>query len=367
MRKLLHTRGEVGARLPRAGIHRVLVCRSVHTLGDSLTLTPLLTELAHTYPGAEVDIMSGCPIADALYGSFSNVRNVYRLPRHIAGHLLATVLTLRRMRRQHYDLVIDPDLQSQSGRLMALIARATHTLGYVSPRKSGVVSHGVPPPAELRHKAKTPVYLLRTALGEDPFARAFPQPSLGLTHAELACGRRTRDRLLEMLQTDARGLRIAIFANATRNKLLAHDWWQAFIASLQQTLPDCRIIEILPAFGASMLDDRFPCFYSSDVRKMAALIANLDAYVSADCGVMHLAWASGTPTVGLFSVTDPAEWGPFGSNADALTLGTATPAQLSQQTAGLLLHGRTRANHAARNRGQPITPRSPAKASATPR
>lgn len=59
-----------GLRLPRIGIHRVLVCRSVHTLGDSLTLTPLLTELADVYPGAEVDIVSGCPSADALFASF---------------------------------------------------------------------------------------------------------------------------------------------------------------------------------------------------------------------------------------------------------------------------------------------------------
>src|SRR5690348_3479395 len=77
-----------GVRLPRTGIHRVLICRSVHTLGDSLTLTPLLSELADTYPGAEVDIVCGCPVAGALFEAFPNVRAVHRMPRHIAGHLL---------------------------------------------------------------------------------------------------------------------------------------------------------------------------------------------------------------------------------------------------------------------------------------
>ncbi|MBN8736434.1 MAG: glycosyltransferase family 9 protein [Xanthomonadales bacterium] len=327
-----------GARLPRTGIHRVLICRSVHTLGDSLTLTPLLAELAEVYPGAEVDIVSRCPTADVLFEAFPNVRNVLRIPRHAAGHLLATARTLHAMRRAHYDLVIDPDPQSQSGRLLALSARARFSLGYVGPKKSGTLTHGVAIPAELHHKAMTPVYLLRSATGEDPAARPYPQPSLVLTDAELACGRGTLGRLAPVADDPPGGCRprIGIFANATRNKLLAGDWWQAFIEALRAEVPRGRIVEILPAFGKSMLEDHFPCFYSSDVRKMAAVIANMDAFVSADCGVMHLAWATGTPTVGLFNVTNPVEWGPFGPRMGALPLDEATPAEIAQRTVARL-------------------------------
>jgi len=318
-------------RLPHTGIHRILICRFVHTLGDSLTLTPLLAELATVYPGAEVDVVSGCPIADALYGAFPNVSTIYRLPRHVAGHVFASARTLRKMRRKRYDLVIDPDPQSQSGRLLALSARATHSLGYVGPKKSGTLTHGVAVPAGLHHKAMAPVYLLRAALGEQSSAQPYPQPDLMLTQAELEAGRRTVYRLFGARSGEA-GPRIAIFANATRDKLLAHDWWQPFIDTLRERVPGCEILEILPAFGMSMLGDRFPCFYSSDVRKMAAVIANLDAYVSADCGVMHLAWASGTPSVGLFRVTDPQEWGPFGLRMGSLVLNDAPPADVAERT-----------------------------------
>lgn len=324
--------GSVSAvQLPRTGIHRVLICRSVHTLGDSLTLTPLLTELAEVYPGAEVDIVSGCPIADALFAGFPNVRAVHRIPRHVAGHLLATARTLHAMRGKHYDLVIDPDPQSQSGRLLALSARATHSLGYVGPGKSGVLTHGVAVPAGLRHKARTPVYLMRRATGEDPDTRAYPQPHLPLTGAELACGRHTAARLGAASQQI--GPRVGIFANATRDKRLAGEWWRDFITAFQAGGSGCRIVEILPAFGKSMLGDRFPCFYSSDIRKLAALIANLDAFVSADCGVMHLAWATGTPTLGLFKTTDPAEWGPFGPRMGWLRTDGAAPADIAQRAA----------------------------------
>lgn len=334
MRGVFRSGNVGGTRLPRTGIHRILVCRSVHTLGDSLTLTPLLAELADVYPGAEVDIVSRCPTADVLFKAFPNVRNVLRMPRHVAGHLVATARTLHAMRREHYDLVIDPDLQSQSGRLLVLSAHATFSLGYVGPRKSGTLTHGVAIPAGPRHKAVTPVYLLRSAVGEDPAVRPYPQPSLVLTDAELACGRGTLGRLASAEGDQPRGRcpRIGIFANATRNKLLAGDWWEAFIEALRADVPRGRIVEILPAFGKSMLADRLPCFYSSDVRKMAAVIANLDAFASADCGVMHLAWATGTPTVGLFNVTDPAEWGPFGPRMGALPLDDATPAEIAHRT-----------------------------------
>ena len=93
MRGVFRAGGAGGATLPRTGIHRILICRSVHTLGDSLTLTPLLTELANLYPGAEVDIVCGCPVADALFEAFPNVRNIRRVPRHVASHLLATART----------------------------------------------------------------------------------------------------------------------------------------------------------------------------------------------------------------------------------------------------------------------------------
>lgn len=334
MRGLFRAGRISGARLPCTGIHRVLICRSVHTLGDSLTLTPLLTELARIYPGAEVDIVCGCPVAEALFGAFPNVRAVHRMPQHVPGHPLETARTLRSMRRKRYDLVIDPDPESQSGRLLALSAHATWSLGYVGPKKSGTPTHGVAVPADLRHKAMTPVYLLRRAIGEDPGARAYPQPSVVLTDAELEYGRRTLARLVSADDPPrGRSRPIGVFANATRNKRLPGDWWRSFIDEFRATLPDSRIVEILPAFGKSMLEDRFACFYSSDIRRLAALIANLDGYVSADCGVMHLAWATGTPTAGLFNVTDPAEWGPFGPRMCALPLGGATPAEIARRTA----------------------------------
>ncbi|MGH8147840.1 MAG: glycosyltransferase family 9 protein, partial [Rhodanobacteraceae bacterium] len=129
--------------LPLTGIHRVLVCRSVRTLGDSLTLTPLLQAIGRIWPGAEVDLVSRCPVAEEIYGTYFGIGRIIRLPLHPPGHPLRTLRALRHMRSAHYDLAIDPDPQSQSGRLLALLARKTRSLGFSDPHKSGTMTHAV--------------------------------------------------------------------------------------------------------------------------------------------------------------------------------------------------------------------------------
>ncbi|TAL72424.1 MAG: lipopolysaccharide heptosyltransferase family protein [Rhodanobacter sp.] len=312
---VLHDVGDSTQPLPRRGIHRILICRSIRTLGNSLTLTPLVDELARVYPGAEVDIVSRSKVARELFGGFANMRDLWILPQHMPGHAIATATAFRRMRRKGYDLAIDPDPRSQSGRLMLAMAHARLALGYVGAGKQGAVTHGVAVPVEVRHKAMLPVYLLRKALGEDPTGAAFPLPSLPLTATELETGWHTAARVAARVGA---GPRIAVFANATGDKLLPLAWWQEFLSTFTALVPDARIVELVPASGRSMLADAYPAYFTSDVRHLAAFIANMDACIASDSGVMHLAWASGTPTLGVFSVTDPAQWGPYGGGSGSI-------------------------------------------------
>jgi hypothetical protein len=64
---------------------------------------------------------------------------------------------------------------------------------------------------------------------------------------------------------------------------------------------------------------------------MAAVISATDCFVSADCGVMHLGAATGTPTVGLFTVTDPALYEPYGASNISLLVGQDSPARVADQ------------------------------------
>jgi heptosyltransferase-3 len=312
--------------LPAEGIHRILICRVSHTLGNTLLLTPLLRELQKIYPGAEVDVVTRSEVAEEIFGTFSCVRHIYRLPRHGVASPWRLARIVRTLRAQNYDLAIDPCVCSQSDRIGVLAARATRKLGYVAPGKSGALSHRIAVPTSVRHVGQLPVYLLRAATGQSVQA-LYPPLDVCLTPAERAFGAELLAALTPVRATPAP--LIGLFASATGTKHLGAEWWQRFAQRLAERAPGIGIVEIVPVSGTALLGNGVPTFYSSDLRRLASVISGLSLFISADCGVMHLACASGTPTVGLFSVTDVKEWGPYGVHDSALEIGTRTPEQIA--------------------------------------
>lgn len=322
-----------GAPLPATGIYRILVCHVSHTLGNALLLTPLIQELEATYPGAQVDIVTRSQVAEAIYGRYFNVDRIFKLPSHAFGHPIRFWRELRGMRKTRYDLVIDPDPQSQTGRLLLLRANATWKLGFDSPKKSGNVTHAVAMTDAPISKGQRPVFLLRNALGR-PTANPYPVPDIRLSAEEREQGQLAMARLLAG-QTSRRRV-IGIFANATGPKLLGADWWTPFLQSLETAGADLDIVEIVPAFGRSLLGSRYPAYYSGDLRKLASVLAALDGYTSADCGIMHLACAAGAATLGIFNTTSADEWGPYGPGNQIIRAYDRTPADVAREIAAIV-------------------------------
>ena len=67
--------------------------------------------------------------------------------------------------------------------------------------------------------------------------------------------------------------------------------------------------------------------------EIAAFLARSRLFVGNDSGLMHLAAASGAPTLGLFGPTDATEYGPAGRRAAALTGLDAAMAGISVEAA----------------------------------
>lgn len=314
-------------RLPPAGVHRILVCRVTHTLGNTLLLTPLIRELEAVYPGAQIDVLTRSPVAQAIFGGFFSVRRIAVLPAHGLAHPLAFRKTLRDVFAQPYDLVIDPCPRSATGRILAMLARGTLKLGFESPRKRGGLTHATPTSTMPGRTGQQPVHLLREALGAR-HGLCFPTPDIALTDEERRSGREALARIVG--DDPGRGV-IGVFANATGAKYLGDAWWGRFMPVLEQQLPGSRIVEIVPATAKSLLGDRYPAYYGSDIRKLASVLSALDGFVSADCGVMHLACASGVPVTAIFSKTDPGEWGPYGPRDRILWAHDVAPEDIARQ------------------------------------
>jgi len=307
----------VGGLVSR-GVHRILVLRPNHRLGNTLLITPLLSELERHFPGAEVDVVTGCEAAPEIFAGFRQVRRIYQLTRRPGHHPWRMWRMIRAMRRARYDLAIGCVKGSRSARMLIRWSGARQ---WIAPPFDDKDERDAGPAWQAAwaqapgHFALDAVHALRQALGGSRAVQEWPLPRLRikLREDELAEGRATLDDLLgDTVGVDHGARVVAIFPNATGNKRLPGEWWQQFIETILQHDPSLHFIEMVAAHGRSQLEGRLPAFFSSDVRRMAGLIRQCDAYISGDCGVMHLACASGTPTLGLFTRPNLERYRPYG-------------------------------------------------------
>lgn len=319
----------------RHGIYRILVCRPNHRLGNTLLLTPLITELQTLYPGAEIDIVSEGDIAHDVFKEWFNVKQVFCLPRRGFKHPLAFLRMLSRVRRTRYDLVVDPNVGSGFARTLTRLSRGRYKLGF-SDTPTKALTHAAPRELAGRHMALRPIHLLRWAFGA-PASYRYPPLAVHLNEEERAEGRNVVAALAAAQRTKGEnGLRIGIFGNATGAKRYTTDWWADFMATLCEAHPTASIIEVIPAHGQSMLREKWPGYYSSDIRRMAAVLAGLDLFITADCGVMHLGAAAGVTTIGLFRVTAMAVYAPYGGHNAGVNTGDCSGGETARHVLGMI-------------------------------
>lgn len=329
-----------GSPAQRYATATILICRPNTRLGNTLLMTPLLQEIEAALPAARVEILTACPAAHEVFREFPSVARVHQLPFRGVRHPLRHLLTLWRVRRRCYDVLIDPDPRSWTARFVTQHLAARLKLGFASDHKSRGVDVSVPFAGAPAHMGDYPVYLLRRGLlglDEDAARAASPKLAIRLSDAERRAGREAIERLI-----GAGGPRhiVAVAAHATGAKRFTVDWWRQMIASLRGRIPAAQIIEIRPPSGIAALPE-LPAYCSGRVREVAAVVEAANCFVCADSGLMHLAAATDATTVGLFKVTEPRLYAPRRGASRALTASDSAPGQVAEQVALLL----TRSSH----------------------
>lgn len=287
-----------------AKIKRVLICRPNHRLGNLLLITPLVQEVSTLFPDATIDIFIKGNLGPIVFKNYSHVGHVISLPKKHFKEPMKYLGSWLKLKKHQYDLVINVDKNSSSGRLSAQLANAKYKF-------FGDAAEGLETPADYSHIAKYPVYNLRNYLR----AQGFPisnspvsQLDIKLNGSEIAQGKANLDSVVSNIKKT-----IGIFTFATGDKCYSEVWWDQFYNRLASEFSDYNIIEILPVENVSQIQFRAPTYYSKDIRQIAALIANIEVFIGADSGIMHLASSSQTPTVGLFSVSSLPKYEPYGN------------------------------------------------------
>jgi heptosyltransferase III len=301
-----------GDDLDPAMLRRVLVCRLNVRLGNTLLLTALLGELHRVLPHAEIDLAVSYPRAQALLGGLPGLRRIHVIPHKPVAAPRAFLAAVRTLRAQDYDLAIDPVPNSTGGRLGLAFASARHTLGFASDEQWLRLTNAVPLPPDVAHEALRPLRLLHAIRGYAPDAAVPPRLRVPCGDAELATGRRIAGDAIRARGIDESSRRmVGFFASARGAKDLGPDWWRAFWEAFIALEPDLLPVEFLPFEGHVPVHADGVHLTLGSPRDMTAAMAAMRFFVSSDTGPLHLASATDVPTVGLFTATDPARYGPI--------------------------------------------------------
>lgn len=287
-------------------VNRVLISRPNHRLGNMLLITPLVQEICVTYPNCTIDLFVKGKIASIVFQNYTQVNRFIELPKKPFDHPLDYIRCWISLKKVKYDLVINVEKGSSSGRLSTIVARGDFKF---FGDDSEVLNEKH---ADAKHFAKFPVYNFRgflESLNQTHLTNEIPVLNMKLSEEEIIQGKQE----LEKVTKDSSKKAIAFFTYATGDKCYSEEWWSDFYELFQSEFNDeFNLIEILPVENISKLNHRLPTYYSKEIREISALMANCSLVLAADSGMMHLSCASLSPTIGLFSVTPPEKYGCYG-------------------------------------------------------
>jgi predicted lipopolysaccharide heptosyltransferase III len=296
---------------------RNILAIKLRYLGDVLLATPTLHALKTAYPSARLSVLVNRG-TEAVLGGNPDVDEVIPLDR---GSIVQQSRFVWEIRRRRFDVVVDLT-DGDRAAFLTWISGAQVRIGFnAEERWTGRCYTTVVRPDAGMHRIE------RDLASLVPLGAAISDgiPRLRLTPED--------DAKVEQL---ARELGLASDRSWVVIQPGARYWFKAWPSERFAQLADC----LNDRFGCQILvggsPEEEPLTQSvvrqaksrlvslagrSDVRALAAALKRSALFIGNDTGAMHIAAAVGTPVVGLFGPSNPAEWGPRGGPAEVIYKG----------------------------------------------
>jgi heptosyltransferase I len=295
--------GLLRRRRPRPTETRRIGVLNSTNIGDTVLLSPVLEDLAASFPEAEVLLFAG----RANLALARLIEGVRAVPLQLSSPLAA----LRTVRAQQLDVAIDFDQWPRVEPVYCLLSGARWTAGF---RSVGQHRHHAFDAHVEHSKAMHELdnyRRLAALLGVDSRTQPRLRPPGAVPPEELPpspyavfhlwpTGVRSElkewpwERWRELAhELDARDLTVVLTGSAIDAPRTAQ-----FVASSGELAP--RLVNAAGKY---------------DLAQVVDLLSGSRCVVSVNTGVMHLAAAAGAPTVGLNGPTSERRWGPIGERA----------------------------------------------------
>jgi ADP-heptose:LPS heptosyltransferase len=290
---------------------RVLIVRPNHRLGNQILISPIIAELIASMPHCKIDLLLQGNLGPLLFQNVPQINTIIKLPRKPFKELGRYLKTIWNLRAKEYDFAINAVQYSSSGRLYTMFSNARYKI--VGQEKDATILNNT---TDSKHIAKYQLYTVRNYLKQ----LNIPVNEGPATPLTIFLNEREKEQgktILDSLVPDSKKT-IAIYTFATGGKCLPKSWWVPFYERLKASYPEHNILEILPAENVSQINFVATHWYSRELREIAGVIANCEVWIGADCGIMHLACASKTPTLALFSGYNVAQYVPYNRGSKAI-------------------------------------------------
>lgn len=298
----------MGGHQPPSPMQTLIVAPD--TVTEAVMTQPLVALLSRFDPGGRIDVLAG-PAVAAVFEAMTDVASVFVSPRATGPvQPWGKLLLARRLDRCRHDRVfVLPG--SKRAALVPWLARIPVRIGLSGDTRWGLINQPHDASAGAAAERGRPLVERFAHLAFDatqPLPGQAPHPVLGRDPR-----RESAARTRAGLAAPSRLLVLAVGAEDGPARRWPARHWAALVSMAAETWPD-----LVPVLVGDAADRAFATEVSAlagrAVRNLCgeqspadaiALIAQAEAVVAHDCGLMHVAAAYARPMVAVFGPTDP--------------------------------------------------------------
>lgn len=284
---------------------KILVTR-LKFIGDIILTTPLIKTLKMNFPSSEIYYMAEKE-SSALLQRNPDLSGI--IPLDFSISMYEYIKFIFNLRKEKFDIVIDLFGNPRSA-LLSYLSGAPVRIGGDFKGRGRLFTHRISESDERRDQ-------IMYHLG---FIENFGIKTL-YKKTKIYLSSHEEENALKILSDtglDIRSRMIGIYPGATWP---AKRWFPEKFAALADLIfsrLDAQVVFFQGAHDDKIIEEIKAKSYRShfypgtfDLRTTAALISDMDAFISNDCGIMHIAPAVDTKTVGLFGPGEEDIWFPY--------------------------------------------------------
>jgi heptosyltransferase I len=300
--RLLSNVKKPSPKIAKDSVKKILVIKFI-AMGDMLVISPLVNSLKSHYPEAQVDILAASKMKSVV-----DVMDLYdhRLYLSFSLSFLASIWsTVRRIRKERYDIILDLEFYYRLPTIMAVLAKPRYLIGFdLQSTRSKLMDRKINYDKDLH---------VCDAFLEIGYALGVEKSNYPLTPFSFS---KEDANFVNAFIRDNHPLIVHVGASGRAlSRRWPSEYWSKLLASLDKRN------EIIVLVGAEeeaailktveVPDSIVNLIGKLSLTQLAALMMKGSLYVGLDTGPTHLAAAMGTPLVALYGPNTPARWGPY--------------------------------------------------------